>query len=321
MRTVNGVSLIAAATLVLSALAAAAPAIAQQSDTDRRLDRIEKQLRETRSIVFQGRDTGQPVVVKPDGPDPAVTILQTRVDDMDQTLRRLSGQVEVATHDTDQTRKTVSGDHDSIIEMRAQLQALTERVAKLEAQLQAREVAQIAPPQPSAEPAPSFDDRRGRPGPRGASEATARAQAAPGEILGGPPAAADGEAAVYRRAMDLQSQGDYASAGQAWQDYIGRYGQGPKGKEARYRLGEALYIQSDYGQAARAYAEALKGWPKTTWAADATVKLSLSLAQLGRRDEACSVVGEFDTRYGALASTAVKSRAKVVRSKAACAAG
>jgi len=312
-----GLGLIAATTLALSGLALAVPAAAQQTDTDRRLDRIEKQLRETRSIVFQGRDTGQPVVVKPDGPDPAVTALQARVDDMDQTVRRLSGQVEVNGHDLDETRRNAQQAHDSVIELRAQLQALTDRVTKLEAQLAGQQQAAAAP-QPLP---PPFEDRRGRSPPRGASEATARAQQEDQSVLGGPPTSATNtEGASYRNAVALQEQGDYAGASQAWQDYIGRYGAGAKGKEARYRLGETLYIQSDYGQAARAYAEALKGWPKAAWAADATVKLSQALAQLGRRDEACSVVSEFDTRYAPTAPTAVKSRARTVRAKAACAA-
>ena len=313
-----GVGLIAAAALALSGLVLVLPAGAQQTDTDRRLDRIEKQLHETRAIVFQGRDTGQPVVVKPDGPDPAVTALQARVDDMDQTVRRLSGQVEVATHDLDEARHNAQQAHDSVIELRAQLQALTDRVAKLEAQLAAQQQQAAAQAQPQP---PVFDDRRGRSAPRGASDATARAQQEDQTVLGGPPTAPAGtEGASYRNALALQEQGDYAGASQAWQDYITHYGAGPKGKEARYRLGETLYIQSDYGEAARAYAEALKGWPKAAWAPDATVKLSQSLAQLGRRDEACSVVGEFDTRYAPTAPPAVKSRARTVRTKAACAA-
>ena len=59
---------------------------------------------------------------------------------------------------------------------------------------------------------------------------------------------------------------------------------------------------------------------RPVWAPDATVKLSLSLAQLGRRAEACSVVGEFDARYAAAAPAGVKARAKALRTKAACAA-
>ena len=33
--------------------------------SDRRLDRVEQTLRELRSIVYQGRDSGRPVVVQP----------------------------------------------------------------------------------------------------------------------------------------------------------------------------------------------------------------------------------------------------------------
>jgi tol-pal system protein YbgF len=313
----SGVGVIAGAALALSCLSPALPAMAQQTDLDRRLDRIEKQLRETRSIVFQGRDTGQPVVVKPDGPDPAVTALQSRVDDLDQTLRRLSGQVEVATHDLDETRRTSQQSHDSLIELRAQLQALTERVGRLETQITAQQQQQAAAAASAQEPALPSDDRRGRAGPHGASDATARAQADDQGALGG---GASSEGASYRNAMALQDQGDYAGASQAWQTYISHYGSSAKGREARYHLGEALYIQSDYGEAARAYAEALKGWPRASWAADAAVKLSLALTQLGRRDEACSVVGEFQTRYASGAAPAVKARARSVRSKASCSA-
>jgi tol-pal system protein YbgF len=190
-------------------------------------------------------------------------------------------------------------------------------VTKLEAQLAAQPQAAAQPQLPP----PVLEERRGRAAPRGASDATSRAQAEDQSVLGAPPAAgAATEGASYRNALALQEQGDYAGASQAWQDYIGRYGAGAKGREARYRLGETLYIQSDYGQAARAYAEALKGWPRAAWAPDATVKLSQSLAQLGRREEACSVVGEFEARYAPTAPTAVKSRARAVRAKAACAA-
>jgi len=306
-----GAGLIALVTLAIAGLALVQPAIAQETDTDRRLDRIEKQLRETRSIVFQGRDTGQPVVVKPEGPDPAVTALQARVDDMDQTIRRLSGQVEVNGHDLDEKGRTAQQAHDSVIELRAQLQALSDRVAKLETQLAAQQQAAAAQAQP--EP-PALDERRGRPAAHGAAGSGARA-----DLEDAAPTAST-EGASYRNALALQEQGDYAGASQAWQDYIAHYGAGVKGKEARYRLGETLYIQSDYGQAARAYAEALKGWPKAAWAPDATVKLSQALAQLGRRDEACSVVSEFSARYAPSAPAAVKSRARTVRLKASCAA-
>ncbi len=317
-RSLGGAGLACAAALAFCGLTVALPAAAQSVDQTR-IDRLEKQLRELRSIVFQGRDTGQPVIVKPEGPDPAVTAVQQRMDDLDQSIRRLSGQIEVASHDADQNRRNAQEAHDSVIELRAQLQSISDRLGRLEGQT----TTVAPPPPPQAQPQAAAETPPERPArnPRGAAEATARAQAESNTVLGGPPTApAVTETGSFKNAVALQDQGDYAGASQAWQDYLAHYGAAPKAREARYRLGEALYIQSDYGQAARAYAEALKGWPKTAWAPDATVKLSLALAQLGRRDEACSVVGEFDTRYAPTAPAAVKVRARTLRAKAACAA-
>ncbi len=121
----------------------ARPAFAQ-SDEDRRLDRLEKQVRELRSILFQGRDTGQPVVVKPEGPDPEVTALQQRVSDLDDTIRKLNGQIEVLTHDSDEARAAANAVRDQNGELRGELKDLGDRVTKLETAL--------APPPPPAPP-------------------------------------------------------------------------------------------------------------------------------------------------------------------------
>src|ERR1700753_1362665 len=56
---------------------------------DKRLDRIEKQLREVRSIVLQAHATGAPVEIKEAGPDPQVIALSSRFDDLDQNLRAI----------------------------------------------------------------------------------------------------------------------------------------------------------------------------------------------------------------------------------------
>lgn len=310
--------LMAGATLVLALAAMALPASAQSgSGQDQRLDRLERQVKELRSIVFQGRDTGQPVVVKPDGPDPVVQALQGRVDDLDAAFRKTAGQIEVNQHDLDLTRTSAAANHDAIVEIKAQIQALNDRLARLEGAAQPAPAASEPPQaQVAPDPAPLRSPRKDA-----RNEATTRAQAEDQGVLGGPPSEAQPtEAGMFKQAESLQAAGDYPNAVTAWQTFITRYGQGARGREARYRLGETLYIQSSYGEAARAYAEALNGWPKTGWAPDATVKLSLSLAQLGRRAEACSVIGEFDARYAASAPGAVKARAKALRTKAACAA-
>jgi len=117
--------------LVLAGLAA--PAVAQtpmdplDARDARRLDRMEQVMRELRAIVFQGRDSGKPVVVQPAETDYEMQELSRRVGDLEQALTRLNGQVETAAHDLDQAH------HDAEAQ-RHDAQALAERLAKLEQQ-------------------------------------------------------------------------------------------------------------------------------------------------------------------------------------------
>jgi tol-pal system protein YbgF len=304
---------------VVALLAATAPAArAQDTDASRRLDRLEKQVRELRAILFQGRDTGQPVEVKPAGPDPAVTALQTRLDAMDDQLRQVKGQLEVLTHDADEARQTSASVRDEAGELKGELKDLSDRVARLEGQGGVG-----LPPAPGAIPPPPTPAPVVPP-----QDATAAAQASDAGRLGGPtsgpaapppPAAPPSTpAAAYRAAHALITSGDYAGASNAFQDYLTRYPSAKNAPEANYWLGESDYAREDYQDATPAYARALKGWPHMAWAADATVKLARSLAETSRGAEACAALSEFDHRYRTLATPAVKSRADGVRAAAHC---
>jgi len=107
----------------------------------RRVDRMEKVVRELRSIVFQARDTGKPVVVMPAETDYQIQELSRRVGDLEQTLTRLNGSLDLATHDLDQARR----DNEAL---RGQLQAQADRLTAIEQ----RDAAATAPPQDPAAP-------------------------------------------------------------------------------------------------------------------------------------------------------------------------
>jgi tol-pal system protein YbgF len=256
--------------LVFAAMATA-PALAQ-SDEDRRLDRLDKDIHELRAIVFQGRDTGQPVVVKPAGPDPDVTAMAGRLDAMDASLRQITGQIEVLTHDVDQARQSASAAHDQGAQLQGQLKDLADRVAKLES-------GAAAAAQSSAPPSP-------------------------------------GEA--YKSARALFTAHDYAGAAEAFGAFISQYPTNPQTPTAYYWLGESDTARQAYAEAVPAYANALKGWPRTAWAADATVNLSRALAETSHTDQACAALGEFDRRYRAAAGSVAKARAAEVRIRAKC---
>src|SRR5665213_2346662 len=96
----------------------------------KRLDRMEKAFRELRAIVFQGRETGQPVVVQPAETQGQITGLSDRLNDLDQTLSRLNGQIEVIRHDLDQARQEA-------LDLRAQNATLKDRLVAMDERLQA----------------------------------------------------------------------------------------------------------------------------------------------------------------------------------------
>jgi tol-pal system protein YbgF len=284
------------------------PAFAQ-SDEDRRLDRLEKQVRELRSILFQGRDTGQPVVVKPEGPDPEVTALQQRVSDLDDTIRKLNGQIEVLTHDSDEARAAANAVRDQNGELRGELKDLGDRVAKLETAL--------APPPPPAPPPGAQPGQAGVASPPGQ---TGVLTLPPGVSGAGPDAAppAPSAAETYKHARALLSANDYPAAAAAFQGFISQF---PSSKEipaAYYWLGEADMGRQGFADAVPAYANALKGWPKQPWAPDATVKLARALAETAQTDHACAALAEFERRYRKEASATVKARAAELRTRAAC---
>ena len=317
--TARRLLLAAAAVLALGA-PTVGPALAQD-DGGRRIDQLEKQVRELRAIVFQGRDTGQPVEVKPAGPDPAVTALATRLDALDDTIRQLKGELEVLTHDADEARQTSASVREQDGELHARLSDLNDRVGRLEAQLAPGAAAGIPPP-PSDVPPPPV---AGAPSP----DATAAAQAADTGRLGGPssapnappppePAPPSTPADTYRAARALITSGDYAGASNAFQAYLTRYPNARNAPEAYYWLGESDYAREDYADATPAYARALKGWPKLAWSPDATVKLARALAETSRNTEACAALAEFGHRYRASASPTVKARAEAVRARASC---
>src|SRR5206468_12568492 len=87
--------------LVLMAAPVAAPALAQTpidesiSKRDaRRLDEMEKVVKEMRAIVFKGRDTGKPVVVEVEDNGARLAEVGNRLGDLEQSLTRINGALE-----------------------------------------------------------------------------------------------------------------------------------------------------------------------------------------------------------------------------------
>ena len=248
----------------------------------KRVERMEKVVRELRSIVFQGRDTGKPVVVQPAETDAQIAALNERVSDLEQTLTRLNGQNEATNFELTKAQRAAA-------DQKARADALEQRLAAIEktlADLQASATAQASPPLAGDVPPP--------------------------------PAPPADPAVAFKQARDLLLAGDYANAEQAFAAYVNNYPDTPRASEARYWLGETQFVREAYTDAAGNYIGAIRGWPQTSWAPDATLKLARSMVALKKTAEACRTLDELAKRYPK-APAQVNSRAASTRVAAKCA--
>ncbi|HEY1425460.1 MAG TPA: tetratricopeptide repeat protein [Caulobacteraceae bacterium] len=250
--------------VVVLALGLAVPALAQvpldgslDEHSAKRLDRMEQAVRELRSIVFQGRETGHPVTVEPADTDAQMSALSQKIDDLQQAITRLTGQLESAGHDVDQARHEAD-------QLREENGALTARVAALEQKLAAPPQAAVPPP--------------------------AAAEETP------PPPPLDAPAALAA-AREAYNAGDYAAAEADFKDIVDRFGDTPRGMEARYFLAKLQLKRADYQGAAATDLAVVRQWPKASWAPDAALDLARAMVGMKEAREACGVLGEIDTHY------------------------
>ena len=296
-------ALLAATALIsVAAPAAVSPAWAQNAGADRRMERLEQSVRALQATVLQAQATGQPVVVRPEGPDPILTAMQERVADLEATLQRLNGQLETLGFEIEQAKRAEAATE---TERRNSLQALNERIGRLDTQVAALTAA-MAPPEPLAV----------GPDAGGTLGGQLAAGTPPGQPAPPAPPANAGEAFTQARA--LFTANDFEGAGAGFQDFVTRYPTNTRAPEAYYWLGESYFARRGYQTATAAYASALRNRPTTAWAPAAMARLAQSLANASQNAQACAALAEFDKTYAARATAAVKANAQAARTRARC---
>lgn len=264
--------------LVLT-LALALPAIAQTPMDDpldardaKRVDRMEKVVRELRDIVFKAQKSGSPVVVQPADTDARLADIANRIGDLEQSLTRINGALETTAHDLDLAKRDNAKLHD-------QVKALEGKLAEAE-----QKVADLAKPPPPPEPPPE-------PVKPTASEAFAAARAA---MTAGDFDAADAAwtafAADYPESPKLPEarywQGKTASAknahARAATAYIGAIGGWPKtawAPDATVELARSLIALKKPDDACQTLDELAKRYPKAPAATLAKAKAARTQAK------------------------------------------
>lgn len=220
-------------------------------------------------------------------PVPRSAVLEARVQQLEEELRRLTGRVEELEH--------------------AQRQ-LERRLAE-----QGAPAASVAPPPTpaplaAAEPEPPAPEPR-PPAPAIEPDAAARQGYVLGRLPQGalqpqeerppaPPTAPAPEGDRYQAGLELLQAARWAEAEQAFAAFVQENPDDPRTPTASYWLGETYLLRKDYPTAAAVFARNYRTYGEDApRAPDNLLKLGVALAAMGDRERACQTFAELARRH------------------------
>lgn len=273
---------------------AAAPAVAQSSaDVDRRVDRLERELRAVQRKVFPG-GAGAPLapeiappstVVTPSGvpATSAIADLTARLDALEGQLRSLTGQAEENAHRLTQMERTLT-----------ELRDTTDSRFKAIEQPEPEEASEApATPVPARTPA---------------SKSPANASTS-----GGDPAEE-----AYLNGYRLWSDGKFGEAQAALEAMVKKYPKHPRISFAQNLLGRAYLDGGKPATAAKILLGNYEDNRNGERAPDSLYYLGQALVALNQPANACKVYDELEAVYGGKLRAALKNDLPKARAAAKC---
>ena len=125
------------------------------------------------------------------------------------------------------------------------------------------------------------------------------------------------EKGQYEYAMGLLKQGDYELAEKAFQEFM-TVGNDPSLlSNANFWLAETYYVRENYKDAAKNYLSLYQVYPDSKKAADALLKLGISLVNMDQKEQGCVTFIQLKDTYPN-ANTAVLDRGKLEIEKNGC---
>jgi tol-pal system protein YbgF len=120
----------------------------------------------------------------------------------------------------------------------------------------------------------------------------------------------------YERAFAALKDGNYPAAQDGFKAFLETYKDSALTPNALYWLGETYYVQKQYGESARVFAQGYQSHPDSNKTNDNLLKLGLSLAGMGKKDDACIALLQLVKKN--TSETPVLSRAKQEAKKLGC---
>ena len=288
-------------------LAALATPVAAQRDepVERRIQRLEQEMRAVQRRVFPGGRTQfvEPEIEAQPGamPQPgvsgnALSSLAGRVDSLEAQLRSLTGQIEEQENRSRQLEEQIA-------RLRDDLQGRLDRIEQ-----QGREAAAPAP-------APQAEEREERQERQEREEPGAEPREEPADQP--PSAAADEAQEAYNAGFRLWNSGRYAEAQRTLNAAATRFPNSRWASWARNLEGRAFLDDDKPASAARVFLANYQDNPRGERAADSLYFLGVALTRLNRRTEACRVYAELEQVYPNMRDF-IRERLPQARSDARC---
>jgi tol-pal system protein YbgF len=281
------------------ALLLSVSALAQDTDivsVDRRVGKLESEMRAVQRKVFPGAESKffEPEIVERATVQPGnigtpasapLSDLTDRLGGLERQLRTLTGQVEA-----------------SQFKLRQIEEAQTKQRADVEFRLNALETGGRPPATPASAAGPVPAPFAGQP-----VEVPPKATA--------PAATAD---AAWKQAYGNVTAQDWPATEAAMTAFITDWPKSTRQTQAQYWLGRSHAERDQHAQAAQAFLKVYQTAPRSPQAPDSLLGLANAMVGLKKPKDACRVLGELGSVYGANMTPTQKSDAEAARRVAKC---
>lgn len=122
--------------------------------------------------------------------------------------------------------------------------------------------------------------------------------------------------ALYERSNESLLRRQFSDAESGFSSFVSKYPEHSLAGSAQYWLGETYYAQGDFRQAAQNFLQGYKGYPKSRRAPDSLLKLGISLNKLGQTQQACAAFGALGGEFPNAVDA--KKRAQAESKRAGC---
>ena len=141
--------------------------------------------------------------------------------------------------------------------------------------------------------------------------------AADDQVAAVDPSAGGSPKQLYDTALGHMLQQDFGAAQSGFRDFLRLYPKDPQAPNALFWLGESHYAQRNYADAAEAFDLVVTAYGTSNKAADAQLKRGMSLAQLGKRQDACTALRDVGAKFPS-APAQLKAKATSERQRIGC---